>query len=518
MFRGNSVALRNRPFEVLLYLVRHRGRLVEQSELLAEIWGASDVYHDALRKAVGSVRTALGDDSQAPRFIETHWGKGYRFIGQVIEERPDLLNDPVTAETLPVPFPVESPGEIRPNASLTQVSQSTFLRVVAGIAGAALLAGVTVAAHNHRSTQSGNPDPAHRSSSSSAPRAENEAQQSAYHEAQYLLSQRNSESIGRAIGIFKQITQADPHAGDAYAGLAECYALGFWGFWKIDAELAVRTSAEYAQKAVLADPGSGYAHAQFAAALLRQLKIRDAQTEFERALAIRPDDPEVHHAYAIFLDDTHRAEGGIEEMKRAIELEPLSLAYKTDLGMSYFFADRYGDAMDQYKSVLKLDPDYVEAHEYLASMYVFQAQWIQARSEYAAIDRLLGVHAADFGQSPLRLITEFRTGEGRKARTGLQAMLASPSIMHSYNLARIYAQLGRREDALRYLSQVVNGRSPEMFSIPDDPLLTPLHGDPQFEILVSKVSSIFTSVEEDRPVEAATLVIPAMLTRQSRGR
>jgi Tfp pilus assembly protein PilF len=351
-------------------------------------------------------------------------------------------------------------------------------------------------------------------SSSSAPRHENEAQRAAYLEAQYLLSQRSSESIARAIAIFNQIIQADPRAGDAYAGLAECYALGYWGFWKIDADLAVRESAEYAQKAVHADPGSSYAHAQLAAAFLRQLNIRDAQTEFERALAIRPNDAEVHHAYAVFLDDTHRADSGIQEMKRAIDLQPLSLAYKTDLGMSYFFAKRYADAIAQYKSVLKLDPSYIEAHEYLASMYVFQEQWAQAREEYAAVDRLHGANAGDFGQSPLRLITEFKTGEERKARTGVQAILASPSIVHSYSLAKIYAQLGRSEDALRYLSQVVNSHSPEMFSVPDDPLLSPLHGNPEFESLAGKVSAVFTGPTEDNPVQAAALIIPGKPTPQ----
>ena len=182
--------------------------------------------------------------------------------------------------------------------------------------------------------------------------------------------------------------------------------------------------------------------------------------------------------------------------------------------MSYFFAKRYADAIAQYKSVLKLDSGYIEAHEYLASMYVFQAQWTQARDEYAAVDRLRGAHAGDFGQSPLRLITEFKTGEERKARTGVEAILALPSIAHSFGLARIYAQLGMPEDALRYLSQVVNSRSPEMFTVPDDPLLSPLHGKPQFEMLASKVSAVFTSPVEDRPVQAAALMIPGTLSRQ----
>jgi hypothetical protein len=70
------------------------------------------------------------------------------------------------------------------------------------------------------------------------------------------------------------------------------------------------------------------------------------------------------------------------------------------------------------------------------------------------------------------------------------------------------------EDALRYLSQVVDSRSPEMFTIPDDPLLLPLHGNPVFENLASKVSSVFTNPAEGNPVQSAALVIPVTLSKR----
>lgn len=512
LLRGKPVALRNRPFEVLLYLVRHRGRLVEQSELLAALWGASDVYHDALRKAVGSIRSALSDDSHQPRFIETHWGKGYRFIGEVIEDGSESGNTSLT-DSFAAPL-ASSPLIPTGSERLATVSVREAWPRFMMIAAAVIVLGTAFALRN--------PHPAIRPTAPAVPAASSkpipepvsESQRTAYLEAQYLLSQRSSESIAQASAIFAQITQADPGAGDAYAGLAECYALGYWGFWEIDKDLAVRKSAEYAQMAVHADPGSGYAHAQLAAALSRQLRISDAQAEFERALAIRPNDAEVHHAYGVFLDDTHRADRGIEEMKRAIELEPLSLAYKTDLGMSYYFALRYSDAIAQYKSVLKLSPGYIEAREYLASMYVYEAEWPKAKTEYAAIDRLRGAHTGDFGESSLRLITEFKTGEERKARAGVRALLASPSVLHSYALAKIYAQLGRTEDALRYLHQVVSSNSPEMFLIPDDPLLAPLRGNPEFETLARRASAMSTSSKGNGPVHMAEVVIPAKLTAQ----
>jgi DNA-binding winged helix-turn-helix (wHTH) protein/Tfp pilus assembly protein PilF len=521
LLRGKRVALRNRPFEVLLYLLKHRGRLVEQSELLAVIWGTSDVYHNALRKAVGSIRSALGDDSQQPRFIETHWGKGYRFIGVVDEPEPIpsaaiRLNDSSGSafrSLMKQAEPTDTPPTVPTHALKPNIMSPGYARIAAGFAVAVLFAGSTFVARDHPAQIRPKQPSERQQSASSAPDVapQEDARRANYHEAQYLLSQRRPESIGQAIQRFEQIVRSDPHAGDAYAALAECYALGYWGFWKIDPELAAQTSARYAEEAVRVDPNSAYAHAQLAAALFRQLKIGEAQAEFEQALAIRPNDAEVHHAYGVFLDDTHRADSGIQEMKRAIELEPLSLAYKTDLGMSYFFASRFADAIAQYRSVLKLDPGYVEAHEYLASMYVFEARWAEARAEYATTNRLGGPRAGDFRQSPLRLITEFKVGEEKKARAGVEAILASPSLANSYALARIYAQIGRPQDALRYLSQVVNSRSPEMFTVPEDPLLAPLHGNPQFEALANRASAVFTP-PAGNPVQAATLVVPAKLT------
>lgn len=77
---GAEVHLAKRPFQVLSFLIRNRDRIVERSELLDRFWDGHDVYDDALRKCVGSIRTALGDTKRPPRFIETRYGSGYRFI------------------------------------------------------------------------------------------------------------------------------------------------------------------------------------------------------------------------------------------------------------------------------------------------------------------------------------------------------------------------------------------------------------------------------------------------------
>ncbi len=83
---GAEVHLAKRPFDVLRYLIENRERVISRDELLDKFWDGCDVYDDALRKTVGAIRHALCDTGKPPRFIETRYGSGYRFIG-VIKEK-----------------------------------------------------------------------------------------------------------------------------------------------------------------------------------------------------------------------------------------------------------------------------------------------------------------------------------------------------------------------------------------------------------------------------------------------
>jgi TolB-like protein/DNA-binding winged helix-turn-helix (wHTH) protein/Tfp pilus assembly protein PilF len=83
---GTSVHLANRPFQVLLYLIDNRDRVVGRQELLDRYWDGRDVYDETLTKCVGAIRKALDDQQKdQPRFIETRWAEGYRFIGPIRE-------------------------------------------------------------------------------------------------------------------------------------------------------------------------------------------------------------------------------------------------------------------------------------------------------------------------------------------------------------------------------------------------------------------------------------------------
>lgn len=83
---GKIVHLPKRPFQVLLYLIEHRDQMVSRDELLELFWEGRDVYDVTLTKCVGRIRKALDDHLDSPRFIETRYAEGYRFIGPLEEQ------------------------------------------------------------------------------------------------------------------------------------------------------------------------------------------------------------------------------------------------------------------------------------------------------------------------------------------------------------------------------------------------------------------------------------------------
>jgi DNA-binding winged helix-turn-helix (wHTH) protein/tetratricopeptide (TPR) repeat protein len=84
LWRGkNVVRLTNKAFSVLRYLTEHPARLVTKDELLEAVWPDTNVSEAAMTVCIRELRQALGDDAQAPQFVETVRGRGYRFVAKV---------------------------------------------------------------------------------------------------------------------------------------------------------------------------------------------------------------------------------------------------------------------------------------------------------------------------------------------------------------------------------------------------------------------------------------------------
>jgi DNA-binding winged helix-turn-helix (wHTH) protein/Tol biopolymer transport system component len=102
---GIRLKLQGQPIQILEMLVAHPGELVTREEIQQRLWPA-DTFVDfdhSLNTAIKKLRQALGDEADAPRYIETLPKRGYRFIGEVEKEAPREEN-PIPADTVVVPL------------------------------------------------------------------------------------------------------------------------------------------------------------------------------------------------------------------------------------------------------------------------------------------------------------------------------------------------------------------------------------------------------------------------------
>ncbi len=125
---GSLVRLRQQPAKVLSVLLANPGGIVTREELRAQVWGSDALidFDQGLNYCVKEIRAALGDNADAPFYVETLPRRGYRWIGQV--------------EALPGPgsMPSSTPRPSRRSRALLLAFLGTLLAFALGAAGVAL--------------------------------------------------------------------------------------------------------------------------------------------------------------------------------------------------------------------------------------------------------------------------------------------------------------------------------------------------------------------------------------------
>ncbi len=79
---GEPVAVEPQVFDLLVYLIRHRQRVVTKAELLDNLWGDRFVSESALTSRIRALRRAVGDDGRSQHVVRTVHGRGYRFVAE----------------------------------------------------------------------------------------------------------------------------------------------------------------------------------------------------------------------------------------------------------------------------------------------------------------------------------------------------------------------------------------------------------------------------------------------------
>ncbi len=86
---GHVIRLGSRALDILHCLVREAGNIVRNEDLMREVWGAVHVEEVSLRVHISELRKALGQFSDADRYIINVPGRGYSFTAAVTQERAD---------------------------------------------------------------------------------------------------------------------------------------------------------------------------------------------------------------------------------------------------------------------------------------------------------------------------------------------------------------------------------------------------------------------------------------------
>ncbi len=307
-----------------------------------------------------------------------------------------------------------------------------------------------------------------------------------YLKGRFYWNKRTGEAFRRAIEYFNQAIEQDPSYALAYAGLADTYAL-LSRYSAGTPEESYPKAKAAAKRALAIDETLAEAHTSLAGVLLDyDWNLAESDKEYRRAIELNPNYATARHWYANGpLLVTERYDEAIAEMKRAVELDPLSLIINSDLGSVYVDARQYDKAVEQLRKTLDMDENFYPAHYWLGVAYVMQGSHDEAIAEYQKA-RALNDDPLVLGMLGHAYAVSGRREEALRSLDELNN-LAQRRYVSAYSFALVYAGLNDKEQAFRWLEKSFRDRSSEIAYFKVDPLLDNLRSDPRFADLVRRV-------------------------------
>ncbi|PYP18552.1 MAG: hypothetical protein DMD52_01810 [Gemmatimonadetes bacterium] len=309
---------------------------------------------------------------------------------------------------------------------------------------------------------------------------------SAYLLGRYFWNQRTPEGLAKAFEQFQQAIKADPRYPAAYAGLADYYnVLPFYR--RVSPREVFPKAKAAAEQALALDDGLAEAHASLA--YIKAYYDWDwaaAEREFRRALELNPSYAAAHHSYSRLLAATGRIDEALAEIRRAEQVEPISLVLQANTAMILFFGHRYDDAIHQLQETLKLDSTFDVAHWGLGLAYEQKGMYMPA---IAALEKAAALSHRD--ANVLSSLGHVYAVTGRRAEAGqLIDELRRQSregYVSPYFFALISVGRGELDRAVGMLDQAAEERSTLLVYLRMDPRFAPLRSDPRFRALLRRL-------------------------------
>jgi serine/threonine protein kinase len=307
-----------------------------------------------------------------------------------------------------------------------------------------------------------------------------------YLKGRYYWNKQTSSDSATAISYFNQAIAKDPGYALAYSGLASAY----WaGYGDAPSEVYPKSNAA-ARRALELDPSLAVAHAVLGGNEMEyDWDFAGGEAEFKKALELDPNDATAHWFYAFDIGMIGgREQEALAEINRAHQLDPLSPAISTFVGIIHIFARQYDEALAVFKKLASENPTFARAHYCLAQAYWGKRMYPQAIEEFKAFGQL----SDDRSESDFASAMEqgFRSrGWNGALDKGIQVRLAQrkKAYYSASKIAQLYADLGDKDQAFKWLNTAYQERDIGLLGLKTDFLLDPLRSDPRFAELVRKV-------------------------------
>jgi serine/threonine-protein kinase len=308
-----------------------------------------------------------------------------------------------------------------------------------------------------------------------------------YLRGRYFWDKRTSDGIKQAIEHFQQSIERDPNFALGYVGLADSYiGLTFYNF--AAPHQTMPKAKESAIKALALDNTLAEAHTSLAHVLSNyDWNWSAAEKEFKRSIELKPDYATAHQWYAIhYLTATGRLEEAVQEMKKALELEPASLVMNTFMGATLYYAGRYDEAIDQCRRTIQMDPNFAVARWHRGLAYEQKQVLDAATEEFKKAISLSG------GSPLMRAALGRAYAKSQKKHEANEVLnelneLAKRQYVSAYEVAKIYVALGNSEQAFQLLEKAYAEHSFHLTNLNVCPHFKSVRSDPRFQDLVQRV-------------------------------
>jgi eukaryotic-like serine/threonine-protein kinase len=310
-----------------------------------------------------------------------------------------------------------------------------------------------------------------------------------YLKGRYYWNKRTAANLEMAISYFNQAIAKDPGYALAYSGLADAYSV-LPGHGGTPSEDYPRSNAA-ARKALKLDATLAHPHAVLGGNEMQyDWDFAGGEAEYKKALELDPNDATAHHWYAIDIGVIGgREQEALAEINRAQQLDPLSPIISANFGIIHIYARQYDEAIVICNKVANENPTFAWAHYCLVKAYWGKRMYPQVIEEWKMYGQLSG----DRNESEIASVMEqgLRSAGWKGALTkGIEARNAQRKTGYSsaYRIADLYADLGNKEQAFRWLNTAYQERdSLLLLGLKTDFLLDPIRSDPRFVELARKV-------------------------------